>query len=333
MWPGSSNTWYINKYGANPYGDHLDSPGMFFTDQWAKTNFKNQLDYLVARYGYSNNIMAWELINETDWIEDYAALSGRAWHNEMATYLHEIDPNHLVSTSFKNDSFYQANFNVFTLQSIDFVNVHRYGVQNHLTYLPQYQQSAFSLYGKPVLYSEIGLEGNGGAQQLSVDPNNISLHQGLWGGLMGGGAGSGMNWWWDTWIHQGNAYDVYTGAASYAKLIDLSGTSYTTLKSLVGVNVSMTNVDYLGYLVDNRLYAYLFDKSFTYTNPQTSLKQNLTFTIPQISSGSYQIQFYNTQSGVMMSTDNINHLTNGQLTITIPSFSNDIALIIEPLEE
>ena len=43
----------------------------FFTDVRAKADYKNRLRYLVARYGYSTSVFAWEFFNEvcyTAWI-------------------------------------------------------------------------------------------------------------------------------------------------------------------------------------------------------------------------------------------------------------------------
>ncbi len=59
MWPNSTNSWYIDKYGANPYAELLANPGLFFTSDLGKMTFKNQLDYIVARWGYSDHILAW----------------------------------------------------------------------------------------------------------------------------------------------------------------------------------------------------------------------------------------------------------------------------------
>lgn len=329
MWPGSSNTWYINKYGANPYGDYLDYPGEYFTDTWAKNSLKNQLDYIVARYGYSDNIMSWELFNEVDWIEEYTASDGLAWHGEMASYLKIIDPNHLVTTSFKSESFYSSTYNVFKIDAIDYVNVHRYGIYNHLDHLPTYQESAGEIFDKPILYSEIGYSGNGGADQMEVDPDNVTLHQALWGGMMGSGAGSGMNWWWDSWIHPGNAYDVYRGAGIYAKLMDLSGTSYRTLDE-AGVTLSDPGIGALGYLVDDRLYAYVYDESYTLDNADGETIQGITMTIPQVDCGTYNLVFYDTKTGVELSSTTIEQEVAGSLILTISDFNNDVALILKP---
>ncbi|NLF48483.1 MAG: cellulase family glycosylhydrolase [Acholeplasmataceae bacterium] len=330
MWPGALNSWYVDKYGANPYGETLTSPGQFFTDSWAKATFKNQLKYLVARYGYSDHILAWELMNETDWIEEYNASIGLLWHQEMANYLHEIDPRHLVTTSFRNDSFYSSTFNVFQLESIDFVNVHRYGVEKPLSYLPAYQKIGANLFDKPILYSEFGLKSSG-SEQLTYDPDNITLHQGLWGGLMGGGAGTSMNWWWDSWIHVSDAYPVFAGIAEVAHELDLSGDEYQLLADNPQLTISHAKVQAIGYRVDSRLYAYLYDTDFSLADPQTAEKSGVTLIMEGFLPGNYQVRYLDTSTGVIREQTLVVIPLTGSLTLFIPNFSNDIALILEQI--
>jgi hypothetical protein len=331
MWPGSITSWYVDKYGANPYGEHMQNPGQFFTGTYGKSTFKMQLDYLVARYGYSRHIMAWELFNEVDWIEDYTASGGLLWHKEMAEYLKEIDPKHLVTTSVKGDSFYHSIYQVFNLAAIDFVNVHRYGVYNHLDTLPQYQNIGFSVFNKPIFYSEIGYQGSGGAQQMQADPNHITLHQAIWGGMMGGGAGGGMNWWWDSWIHQGDAYSVYRGAAVYANQMTLKGDTYQSLASTAYISVPGASLKILGYQVDNRVYGYLYDEAFTLDYPVTSLKTNARIQFDDLGGAIYLITFYDTVTGAVIDSFLDDHSAGGYYEVVVPDFRNDVAFVIEPV--
>ncbi|MCK7487534.1 MAG: glycoside hydrolase family 5 protein [Bacillus subtilis] len=144
MWPNNSNTWYTSKYGANPYADILTNPAQFFTADVAKDAFQDMLQYIVARYGYSDHLMAWEIFNEVDWVEGYAAISGAAWHKQMAEFIQAVDPyDHLVTTSVKGDSFTSSVYNVFRLAAIDYVNVHRYGISDHVATLPGRQTAGF----------------------------------------------------------------------------------------------------------------------------------------------------------------------------------------------
>lgn len=335
MWPNTINTWYIQKYGTNPYSEYFENSGLFFTQTEAKNSFKNQLNYIVARWGYSDHIMSWELFNEVDWIETYTATAGTAWHEEMAFYLDSIDPyGHMVTTSVKSDSFLSNIYQVFALDEIDYVNVHSYGIYNHCSTLPTKQNNGFEVFNKPILYDEVGYSGNGGADQYQKDPNNVTLHQELWAGALGNGAGTAMNWWWESWIETYDCYSAYQGIAIYADKMNLVGSSVRVIAANDGgyddAQMSNASVEYMGYIVDNRVYAYLYDKYYALNNQTVSSKSNVIFTVPNIANGVYTVSFYNTVTGALVSTSNQTLSVSGNLSVTLPTFTADIAVIIEP---
>lgn len=90
--------WRYNPYAARN-GGYLPSPSMFFTSEQAKDDFRNRYRYIVARWGYSRNLATYDLWNEIDLSEGSNGPEIAAWHQEMARYIHEIDPwRHLVTT-------------------------------------------------------------------------------------------------------------------------------------------------------------------------------------------------------------------------------------------
>ena len=104
---GPVSTQVNPNWNDSPYntvnGGPCENTWDFFTDALAKAHTKNRLRYIVARWGYSRNILCWELFNEVDWTDDFTIYQSAVadWHAEMAQYLKEIDPyQHLVTTSF-----------------------------------------------------------------------------------------------------------------------------------------------------------------------------------------------------------------------------------------
>jgi hypothetical protein len=97
--------WEQNPWRAEALGGFLKSPQEFFTHARARELTKRKYRYIVARWGYSHSIMAWELFNEVHNAESLrqsppATADVAAWHAEMAAYLRAIDPErHLVTTS------------------------------------------------------------------------------------------------------------------------------------------------------------------------------------------------------------------------------------------
>jgi hypothetical protein len=99
--------WDDNPWNAKNPGGFLKSPGDFFVSEKARQLTKQKYRYIVARWGYSPAVLAWELFNEVHWVDAYrlqhheAAVA--AWHDEMAAYLRSIDVyRHLVTTSTDN---------------------------------------------------------------------------------------------------------------------------------------------------------------------------------------------------------------------------------------
>lgn len=91
-----------SEWDGSPYnaanGGPLARPVEFFTNDEAKTLFKRRLRYIVARWGYSPSVLAWELWNEVDNTELPETDAVVAWHQEMAQELRALDPYaHLIA--------------------------------------------------------------------------------------------------------------------------------------------------------------------------------------------------------------------------------------------
>ncbi|HRY78527.1 MAG TPA: DUF5060 domain-containing protein, partial [Candidatus Izemoplasmatales bacterium] len=180
--------WSANVYNS-ANGGMLDHPIQFFTNSQAKAIYQNELLYILSRWGYSDHIMAWELFNEVDWVDGYNVGVVSSWHKTMAEFLKANDPyNHLITTSYK----YTFGTDAYNLEAIDFLAVHSYAYGNVNFYqkLLGEQQTLFARYGKPVLFGEIGVDWQSGSASHALDFEGVTIRQGLWGGLMGGGAGS-----------------------------------------------------------------------------------------------------------------------------------------------
>jgi hypothetical protein len=99
LWPRHQHPYNI----AN--GGPCASPREFFSDESARTLFKNRLRYIVARWGYSASLLSWELFNEVELVSLEDGFEGNQqliadWHREMSWFLRETDPHaHLISTS------------------------------------------------------------------------------------------------------------------------------------------------------------------------------------------------------------------------------------------
>lgn len=191
----------------------------FFTNAAAKNHTRNRLRYVVARWGYSRSILTWELFNEVDWTDQFAAKKGdvSAWHLEMAAFLKDKDPyQHLVTTSYAQESYDPATWNQ---PDIDFTQTHHYvGTPNLERVLAASIQKYIEDYGKPTLTGEFGLTTTG-ADLGTTDPDGIHIHNSLWGTLFGGGMGAGATWWWDNYVEPKDLYYHFKPVSAVAQQV------------------------------------------------------------------------------------------------------------------
>ncbi|NLG31846.1 MAG: hypothetical protein GX546_04685, partial [Acholeplasmataceae bacterium] len=317
--------WQNNPYNSKN-GGIIDTPQEFFSNLEARRTFKNEMRYIMARYGYSDKIMAWELFNEVDWT-DAADSSNRLniynWHREMGEYMKSIDPyNHMITTSYKTNTGMAYSLNV-----IDYTNPHDYGYEakSVVLNLPDVQESVIDRYKKPTIQSEIGINWRSGVDTRSADPTGISIRQALWAGMLGGAAGAAMQWWWDSWIHPNDLWTVFNGAGIFAKEMNLVGGKYTQLKTGGTVTILNEDVKILGYQYNDRVYGYLFDQSWSHMNKNVSM-QSSTIVI-NMPSGNYTLEIYNALTGAVILTNQVESV-NGKLNFSI-TFTEDVAFIIK----
>lgn len=202
---GGNNHWTNNPYNSM-HGGPCVNQNAFFTNATARTIYQKRLRYLVARYGYSPNLLAWEFFNEIDNVYRYLQPKDVAgWHDVMGRWLKANDPfGHLVTTSLTGNS---DRSEIWTLPSLDLSMYHSYNEPSPAGRLFEVGKSFLSRYQKPVLVGEFGLDWRG--WNRPGDPYLRGFRQGVWGGALSGSVGTAMSWWWEN-IHSENAYPVYT---------------------------------------------------------------------------------------------------------------------------
>jgi hypothetical protein len=188
--------WPRNNYNILN-GGPAKTPTDFFTSQAAQAKYKNKLRYIIARWGYSTSIAAFEFFNEID----NAAFTGKDsviiphaaiadWHSEMSRYIKENDPyNHLVTTSVSHREIMEMN----SLPHIDFNQKHIY---KHTEKIPSLIKTYSQLYNKPYVVGEFGYRWE------DDDPTygkefDYDYKRGLWYGMFCPTPILPMTWWWE----------------------------------------------------------------------------------------------------------------------------------------
>lgn len=222
-WP----EWERSVYNA-ANGGRLKTPSEFWTDAETMRRYRDKLRYVVARWGASPNVFAWEFWNEVDGVTDYRVEPVARWHAEMATYLRKIDPyRHLVSTSYGGNGAGAGDAKVFGLKGLDFSTSHIYEATDIALAVADAERRLGAL-GKPHFVGETGADTTGSRSE--DDPTGLQLHDPLWASLAAGSAGGAMLWWWDSYVHPKNLYPLLTPVSRFLKGVDWGAQRMTEVR-------------------------------------------------------------------------------------------------------
>lgn len=231
-----------------------DNPIDFLKNEEAKKYYKQRLRYILARWGYSTNIAAWELFSEITNVGSPLAdnndfyMEGenwkmyRDWQVEMAAYLksHYHGRNHLVTASFggpkkpEDNTFADPNFdimtsNIYDFEAPDFAGFWTSTVQKH------YLNDEISTRNYAASYTVSESEVNGKQAEQAIikpmiysetdpigadcDPTKIELRRSMHQSLFAGLAGS-LSWY--ARLHPA-VYPVFNEMRQFIEQVDLAG--------------------------------------------------------------------------------------------------------------
>lgn len=175
------NNW-TDYGGKEQYCSWVGIPGTtcqddFYTNPLAISLYKNYLNHILSRINsithvsYSNDptILSWEVMNEPRTGDDNTPAMMN-WISQMASYIKQKDPNHLVSSGSEYVSLVanhnSQTFNVCKMSAIDICTVHLYATSGSDQLYPTYasmqqflkQQYTSSVQAhKPVILEEVGI--------------------------------------------------------------------------------------------------------------------------------------------------------------------------------
>ncbi len=194
---GQVSTRVNSNWTENPWnvanGGFLRSPAEFFTSPTARELTRRKYRYIVARWGYSPAVLAWELFNESMYVDarytppvDDAAVA--AWSAEMTRTLRRYDIHHHLVTTSDNalDHLLQG--------PVDYLQPHLYGA-NMLAGVRAYDVDPATL-DRPVFYGEVGADNMLGLTRDQVD-SGITAAPLMWSSLMGAGLHAAQPWYWE----------------------------------------------------------------------------------------------------------------------------------------
>jgi len=312
---GQFSTAVNPEWNENPYavanGGMLSSPEQFFTDAEARDLYKQKMRYTVARWGYSTSVLCWELWNEAQYTDNYSPSTVAAWHAEMGQHIRSIDPGrHMLTTSVRRqDSI------IWALPEIDCTQLHLY--VGEITQTVRDRVVSMCTYEKPVIVGEFGYYPH---QTGWDDTDGTHIHNGIWSAAMS--MTGAMCWWWDNYIHPNDLYYHWEGLSAFFEAEDLRYPSHDTL------HVAVTGAR--GFAVGDSICACVWvqDPGNTIGGVPEDTLSGVSLEIPGMSSGDYDIEYWNTFSGTMTAIDLI-ACSDDTLRIAVPDFSLDIAVKVK----
>lgn len=311
-----------SNWSDNPYnvalGGPLNRAEEFFYNESVKKSTKKLLRYIVARWGYSAHVYAWELFNEVQFTGIHNSQTGTwksavlTWHDEMGKYIKSIDAfKHIVTTSADDNQCLSMD----KLMGLDVVQYHLYNAKLLPTQNSQDKKFKDNLTRTGVINGEYGEDVS--TAKVPFEKQRISI----WTGIMS--QVPHLMWLWDDytkpeWANlfkypatfvKGKDFVKETKLQDWNPLAMVSGTTLTT----VGVNSA------------KNYYAIIYDEQ---------MQDNLSGGVLNLSSltlGNYKIIYTNILTGA--TTEVSSYATIGEnQSLKLPTFSKGIVVTLTLLE-
>ena len=339
------------QWDSNPLNAELGEDGPlrraadFYTDARAKKLFRQRLRYIVARWGYSPNLMAWALFSEMEFTEAYWRDAGgrkddegsvrcpvvAQWVGEMAAHLKSIDPfGHLVTTHFSHP---WRGFDVWSRPELDLVQSNAYSAFQQLggdwddrssgdvaRAVDRYYERYMERFNRPVLIAEFG----GHWMRNPADRLDAELHAGTWAAVTSHLAGATGFWWW-LHVHFTDQYHHYRAAARFVAGEDRRGQNLRQDELTVEASGGRLRARVLRN--DNRAYAWVYDRRVVRSLDGIPAVDGARLRVPGLATGTYAVEFWDTYKGAVTGRAEL-ECKGGSLRVDLPTVKNDIALKI-----
>lgn len=321
-WHGGLQTgdrWSINPYNA-ANGGPAATPTEFFTSAEAREQYKDRLRYIVARWGYSTSIGAWEFFNEIDnaaynGTENSLAIPTDAivsWHDEMSTYLKSIDPyDHIVTTSVSHREL----GGLFAVPNIDVVQRHIY---KNTSGLPAAIKEGVNTHRKPFVIGEFGYDWDWNNIGPAIgDELEHDFKRGLWYGLFAPTPILPMSWWWE-FFHERGTTGYFQGVRDVSdKMLEAGDGEFES----VTVAVIGSGFEAFGARSGESYYVYLLNNTASPVNGKR-------IRIPVAGDGVFAIRKFNPETG-QWSDFEVRATAAGRVTTSGISLESRESVILE----
>ena len=326
------STWKSNPFNEINGGPTRTAGDLFISDSPTQRLWLGWMKTLIERWQGQKNIIAWEIFSEINMTPGTTEPEAIDFVNSATVIIHNADSSQRPVTASLADfgdwsSFYRSD-------SIDFINIHPYPVSGKLdTTIITEVRSMLAKYHKPVLIGESGLSfetpDSNPPTLTTADRADIGIKHAIWAAMVSGAMNGRALWWEDGVAIYFPALNLpfiqkYANADLPASNF-VRGVDFTDFQPLT----STSNSGVWGAAVGNEKMVLGWYRDATSEPPDWKLqpiisKQTITLTVPGLATN-WEIDFYNTKTGIDIVSSVIVTREGMKITITLPDFTDDIA--------
>jgi hypothetical protein len=326
------STWKSNPLSAANGGPANKSLELFRSASPTQKLWLGWMKTLVERWQGRKNIIAWEIFSEVNMVPATTETQAVDFVNSASAVIREADSQHRPVTASLADFGEWSRF--YNSGAIDFINIHPYPVSGKLdTAIISEVRSILAKYHKPVSIGESGLSfltpDSEPSTLTTAEHADIGITHDIWAAVVSG-AMNGRSLWWEDGVaiyfpalslpFLQKYAKAELPAANFAAGVDFSGFQPLAAASSSGV---------LGAAVGNDKMVLGWFRDVKCEPPDWPLQpkisnQTVTITVPG-SASNWQIDFYSTKTGIDIMSSALVSRSGGQIAITLPDFSDDIA--------
>ena len=328
-------------------GGPLTTPAAYFTDEQCRQAYRNRLRYLVARYGCSTSVFAWELWNEVDLVDGYDARAVTSWHATAARTLQALDPwRHLLTTSASQTPGLPE---LDAVPGLDFLQTHHYGTTDAAAAVAANCRARRARTQRPHFHGEFGIS-HSGEETARLDPAGIHLHNALYASVGQAEAGAPLSWWWDSYIHALDLYPVFSAFSKWIEGFDFAAQHVQPIQARVvyeeraetdsgrtqgGVERSAKRVPpalrVSGVQGDSEALVWVQNAAYVWPALGTpgsapAPVRNATVELNAFRAGPWQLDIWDTRRGQVMARKRLNVSANGLGLVHFAEVEWDVAL-------
>ncbi len=249
-------SWDVSKWDNNPYktGFDLKTREEYFTREDVLKWQKNNLRYIFSRWGYSTSFAFYEYQEVDNWYQDLQKETGyndkkaitvlKDWYVKHKNYIKTelgYDDKLFINTYAGTPEWEFDKNSDGMFANSDAIGFHKYGQNKDINYSERYDKAVdlFDAWNKPLLVEEMGVNASPTNNFLPVYKcSSVEFHNSIWATSFMGGAGTGLNWWWDRGIHDFEYYKDYNALVDFFGDEKLASEKYSPQKwhSKISIN-------------------------------------------------------------------------------------------------